>query len=194
MSWPVNSLQTHCVSRPDVEYFARFFNGDSHLQPHCVSRRLPVNSMQWIRREPRWPLRLHFPHQTTAQSILAVVVRVAASPTPTRPPVTLLLAARLAADMLAIADAGVRREPLPANPTRTLATHPALRVGQRPAETPPEGKRSGQPPRHPGSLILKLRGGSIQASRGGSILASAEGRCQTHTFAAYWYACERRSS
>ena len=135
MSWPINNLRTHCVSRPGVEYFARFFNGYSDLQPHCVSRGLPVNSTQRIRTEPRGPLRLRLPNQTAAQSILTVVVRIAASPVGTRSSVALLLAARVAADVLAIAGAGVRHEPLPANPTRTLVTHAALRAGQRPADS-----------------------------------------------------------
>ena len=54
--------------------------------------------------------------------------------------------------------------------------------------TPPEGKRSDQPPLQPGSLILRLEGGSIQASRGGSILASAE---ELFVSIAFWWLAER---
>ena len=106
MSWPINNLRTHCVSRPEVEYFARFFNGYSDLQPHCVSRGLPVDSAQGIRgqrRRPRFPL----PDQTAPQPVLPVVVRVAPSPTAARAPVTLVLAARVTADVRVLS-AGVR--------------------------------------------------------------------------------------
>src|SRR5437867_11461293 len=102
MSWPTNDLRAHYVSRPAVEYFSRLFNGYSYLQAHCVSRRAPVDSTHRIRLKPRGLLRLRSSHQASAQTVLPVIVRVTTSPTLARKAVTLLLAARVAADMLAI--------------------------------------------------------------------------------------------
>jgi hypothetical protein len=132
MSRRSNNLRAHCVSRPEVEYFARFLNGDSDFQPHCVSRGLPVKSAEGV---GGWPgRRRRLPHQPPSQPVLAVVVRVAPPPPCTGPAVALDLAFAIAAHVLAISDTGMRREPPPADPTRTLASHAALRVGQRAAD------------------------------------------------------------
>jgi hypothetical protein len=48
MSCSNNDLQAHCVSRPEMEDFARFFNGHSNLQPHCVSCGLPVDPAKGV--------------------------------------------------------------------------------------------------------------------------------------------------
>ena len=58
MSCPTNDLQAHCVSRPEVEDFARFLNRYSDLQAHCVSRGLPVDSAERVGRQ-RPGRRLH---------------------------------------------------------------------------------------------------------------------------------------
>lgn len=135
MSLRANKLRAYCVSRPQVDYFARFFNGYSNFQPHCVSRRLPVDSAQGIRpeRSRRFPVTV--PNQPSPQPVLTVIVGVASPPTPARQPVALLLTARVAADVLAVAGARVREEPLPTDPARTFASHAALRAGQRPAKS-----------------------------------------------------------
>jgi hypothetical protein len=82
----ISHLRRHCVSRPVLEDFARFFNHHSNLQPHCVSRRRPVNSPQGRR-----PRRLVRDLKPPTKPILPVVVRMAPSPTGTRPPVALAL-------------------------------------------------------------------------------------------------------
>src|SRR5213593_551089 len=67
-----NELREHCVSRPGVEDFSRFFNRDGHLQAHCVSRCRPVDPPQRVGPEPGGRLRVLL-EQTPPQSVLAVV-------------------------------------------------------------------------------------------------------------------------
>src|SRR5881628_3708676 len=121
-----NELREHCVSRPGVEDFSRFFNRDGDLQAHCVSRRFPVDPPQRVGPEPRGGLRVLL-EQTPPQSVLAVVVGMTPPPPLACPPVALALTAPLTADELSISCARVGSEPLPTDPTRTLASHAALR-------------------------------------------------------------------
>jgi len=86
-----------------LEDFARFLNDDSDFQPHCVSRRRPVDSPQGSRR--RRPLR-HL--QPPAQPLLPVVARVATMPTRTRTAVTLPLTSRTRACPLPVTRPGMR--------------------------------------------------------------------------------------
>jgi hypothetical protein len=73
--------------------------------------------------------------------------------------------------VLAIAGTAMGRKPLAADSTRTLASHAALRAGQRAADLSAAEDVGDDYD----IAIVRSGGGSIPASRGGSILASAEG-------------------
>jgi hypothetical protein len=165
----VEPLRGHCVSRPVMEHSARFLNCHSDFEPHCVSRDSPVESPQRIGRNLG---RLGLgPLQPPAQPVLAVVVGVTPPPPAARLPVPLGLAGGTAAGALAVASARVRREPLPTDPTRTLASHAVLRQDSLPPLPAWLGRTSVNADRRP---VTSIQGGSLLTSRGGSILASAE--------------------
>lgn len=129
----VSNLHRHCVSRPPLEDFARFLNHHSDLQPHCVSRRGPVDSTQGSPRR-----RLVRSLQPSAQPILPVIVRVVLPPGGTGPTVALALAVRGRAGVLAITRSRMGLEPSPTDPARTLANHAGTLLAPSMAK-PPSG-------------------------------------------------------
>lgn len=126
------ALPVHCVSREVHEDFRRFLNHYGYFEADCVSRGRPPNFRRRISVDAAVG-RGSVEAQTVTESTIAVVVRVRDVPPRARTTVALGLACVSSADSLPIACTRMRREPLPTDPTRTLATHrrPPLQAAER---------------------------------------------------------------
>jgi hypothetical protein len=117
-------LGCHCVSRPPHDDSRRFFNQNSYLRAHYVSRHPEVQLAQRhasvLCATVRGP---HLSPKLRLQPILFIPIALSSTPRRACPPVTFLLALALAAHVLAISHAGVGLEPSMTDPARALLHH-----------------------------------------------------------------------
>lgn len=143
---PGRGLPQHCVSQPAIEMSDDFPKNHGHLQPYCVSHRLPAKSRP-LGLGPLATLQVNNP---PSHSFLAKVRPLADSPVPAAPAVTFSLARGTAANTLAVTRSGVGAEPVSTDATRALLDHPLASskttVAKRPRTWKPRGSVGGSGP------------------------------------------------